>query len=249
MSDCVRRVRLTIEYDGAHYAGWQRQINAPSVQGAVEHALLKLTGEPISIIGASRTDAGVSALCQVAHFDTRASIPGDKFAYALNTRLPRDIRVSASMDAPNDFHARFLAKGKHYRYLIYNAPHASAILRDRAAHAIYPLDADLMRAEAADMVGTHDFRAFAASGSVVKDTVRQVFSTSVNRDGALIQMDIIGNGFLYNMVRILAGTLIDVGGGKLSRGAVKRAIETGDRLALGATAPAAGLTLMEVFYA
>lgn len=244
----LRRVRLTIEYDGTNYSGWQRQENAPSVQAALERAVYLLTGETVVITGASRTDAGVHALSQVAHFDTRSGIPGDKFSFAMNTRLPRDIRVRASSDAEINFHARFDARGKHYRYLIHNAPHASALNRDRSAHAVYPLNDARMREEIADAVGTHDFKAFAASGSIVKNTVRTIWSASVARENETVQIDLSGDGFLYNMVRILAGTLLSVGGGRMEPGAIGRAIQSLDRLDLGPTAPACGLTLMEVFY-
>ena len=200
------------------------------------------------VTGASRTDAGVHALGQVAHFDTSSRIPGDKFCFALNTVLPEDIRVSASCDTRPDFHARFDAQGKLYRYLIHNHAHASAIGRNTHAHAIYPLDEDMMHEEAQAAVGAHDFAAFAASGSVVKDTVRTIHEARVLRDGSEVEFLVRGNGFLYNMVRILAGTLIAVGGGKLAPGAINRALESKNRLDLGVTAPACGLTLMRVYY-
>ena len=153
----TRRIRLTVEYDGTAYAGWQRQINAVSVQQRLEEAVFKLTGEEAGVTGASRTDAGVHALGQVAHFDTSSRIPGDKFCFALNTVLPDDIRVSASCETRPDFHARFDAKGKLYRYLIHNHAHACAIERNTHAHAIYPLDEDLMHGEAQSAVGTPRF--------------------------------------------------------------------------------------------
>ena len=244
----TRRIRLTVEYDGTAYAGWQRQINAVSVQQRLEEAIFKLTGEAAGVTGASRTDAGVHALGQVAHFDTSSRIPGDKFCFALNTVLPDDIRVSASRETRPDFHARFDAKGKLYRYLIHNHAHACAIERNTHAHAIYPLDEDLMHEEAQQAVGTHDFAAFAASGSIVKDTVRTIHEARVLRDGNEVEFLVRGSGFLYNMVRILAGTLIAVGGGKMAPGAIQRAIESKNRLDLGVTAPAQGLTLMRVYY-
>ena len=239
---------MTVEYDGTNYAGWQRQANALAVQQVIEEALRRLTGEPIVLHGASRTDAGVHALGQSVHFDTDSRIPGDKFSFALNTMLPPDIRVSASEDAPEGFHARFSTVGKRYRYLFYDAPHAGALNRNTHAHSIYLLDDERMREEAKCLIGTHDFAAFAASGSVVKDTVRTIWRADVDRDGHDVRLVVEGSGFLYNMVRIIAGTLRDVGSGKLAPGALARAIETGDRLDLGVTAPAHGLTLMEVFY-
>ena len=245
----MRRIQLIIEYDGTRYAGWQRQSNALAVQQVIEEALSKLTGARVVLHGASRTDAGVHALGQCAHFDTESRIPGEKFSYAVNTMLPPDIRVSRSLDAPEDFHARFSARGKRYRYLFYDAPHAGALNRLTHAHSIYPLDDRSMQAEAGALIGTHDFSAFAASGSVVRDTVRTIWRAEVCRDGHDVMLIVEGNGFLYNMVRIIAGTLRDIGSGKLERGALARAIETGNRLDLGVTAPAHGLTLMEVFYA
>ena len=244
----ARRIRMIVEYDGTNYAGWQRQANALAVQQVVEEALTKLTQTPVVITGASRTDAGVHALGQTVHFDTESRIPAEKFAYALNTMLPADVRIRRSEDIDDDFHARFSTRGKRYRYLIYQNAHAGALNRNTHAHVIYPLDDDLMRREAQALVGTHDFAAFAASGSVVKDTVRTIYAVRLERRGDELELTVEGNGFLYNMVRIIAGTLISIGTGKLEPGAFARAIETGDRLVLGVTAPAHGLTLMEVFY-
>jgi len=244
----MRKIHLIVEYDGTDYAGWQRQSNAITVQEWLEKAVKKLTGETVCVHGASRTDAGVHALGQSAHFETKSRIPADKFSFALNTILPPDIRVSKSEEVGEDFHSRFSGKGKRYRYLFYAAPHAGALNRRTHAHVIYPRDVNKMAAEAQDLVGTHDFGAFAASGSVVKDTVRKIYRAEVTVNGPEIQLIIEGNGFLYNMVRIIAGTLIGVGSGKIEPGAFKRAIESGSRLDLGITAPAHGLTLMEVFY-
>jgi tRNA pseudouridine38-40 synthase len=242
------RIRLDVEYDGVHYAGWQRQENALAVQQVIEDALHKLLKTPVILTGASRTDAGVHALGQVAHFDTFARIPPDKYSYALNTILPPNIRVWSSEAVPDDFHARFSAVGKKYRYQIKSSPHAGALARNTHAHVIYPLVDDLMLREAWSLVGTHDFAAFAASGSVVRDTVRTIYAVSLSRSGDELTLLITGNGFLYNMVRIIAGTLISVGAGKLEPGAFTRALASGSRLDLGITAPAHGLTLMEVYY-
>lgn len=242
------RIKLTIEYDGTNYAGWQRQENALAVQQVIEDALTKLTKTKVVIQGASRTDAGVHALGQIAHFDTESRIPADKYCYALNTMLPADIRISASEAADEDFHARFSTAGKLYRYQILSAHHAGALTRNTHAHVIYPLDDALMRDELASLIGTHDFAAFAASGSIVKDTVRTIYTADLYRKGSEITLFVSGNGFLYNMVRIIAGTLISIGTGKLEPGAFSRAIEGKSRLDLGVTAPAHGLTLMEVFY-
>lgn len=244
----MRRIHLIVEYDGTNYAGWQRQSNAMTVQEQLERAVLKLTGESVCVSGASRTDAGVHAMGQSAHFDTESRIPADKFSFALNTILPPDIRVTTSEEVSPEFHSRFSGKGKRYRYLIHAAPHAGALNRLTHAHVIYPLNVEAMRAEACDLIGTHDFGAFAASGSVVKDTVRTIWRADIQQNGTEIALYVEGNGFLYNMVRIIAGTLIGVGSGKIECGAFRRAIESGSRLDLGVTAPAHGLTLMEVFY-
>ena len=242
------RIKLTLEYDGTAYAGWQRQENALAVQQVIEEALTKLTRARVVIAGASRTDAGVHALGQTAHFDTESRIPPDKYAFALNTMLPADIRIRKSEAVSEDFHARFSNKGKRYRYLIYQSPHAGALNRNTHAHVIYPLDDEKMRRELTALIGTHDFAAFAASGSVVKDTVRTIYSASLARRGDELELLVEGSGFLYNMVRIIAGTLISVGAGRLEEGAFARAIQSGNRLDLGVTAPAHGLTLMEVYY-
>lgn len=242
------RIKLTIEYDGTAYAGWQRQENALAVQQVIEEALTKLTRARVVIAGASRTDAGVHALGQTAHFDTESRIPPDKYAFALNTMLPADIRIRKSEAVSEDFHARFSNKGKRYRYLIYQSPHAGALNRNTHAHVIYPLDDEKMRRELTALIGTHDFAAFAASGSVVKDTVRTIYNASLTRRGDELELLMEGSGFLYNMVRIIAGTLISVGAGRLEEGAFARAIQSGNRLDLGVTAPAHGLTLMEVYY-
>ena len=242
------RIQLILEYDGTGYAGWQRQNNALTVQEVLERALFKLTGSDIRVLGASRTDAGVHAYGQSVHFDSFNSIPPEKYSYALNTILPDDVRVVASRRVAESFHARFSACGKRYQYSIWDGNHAPAINRNTMEHSIYALDEKLMSDEAGYLIGRHDFAAFAASGSAVRDTFREIYSAGVARNGKRLTLDISGTGFLYNMVRIIAGTLMSVGSGKLEPGAIKRAIESGNRLDLGPTAAAKGLALMEVFY-
>ena len=243
-----RRYKLIVEYDGTGYCGWQRQLNGPSVQQELEEALSRLTHERVSVTGSSRTDAGVHAMGLCAHFDSATRIPADKIAFALNTMLPPDIRVRESSAAPEGFHARFAASGKVYTYTFFNARHANAVGRLYSALVPLPLDAEKMNEEAQALLGTHDFAAFAASGSVVKSTVRTIYRVKVERSGDYVTLTVLGNGFLYNMVRIIAGTLMEVGTGKRESGAIARAIETGDRLSLGQTAPAQGLTLQRVLY-
>lgn len=242
------KVLLTIEYDGTAYCGFQRQLNGPSIQQALEKALARLCGGPVGIVGASRTDAGVHALGQRAHFDLQASIPVDKLPFALNPLLPRDIRVTAAQAVPDSFHARFDARGKVYRYLIHNRRHASALMRNFAAHAALPLDLEAMRRAAQALPGRHDFAAFQAAGGTARTTVRTIRSLRLERREDLIELTVEGDAFLYNMVRIIAGTLIAVGQGKLPEDAFLRAIGSGDRLALGPTAPAQGLTLVRIYY-
>lgn len=243
-----RRFYLIVEYDGTAYCGWQRQINGPSVQQTLEEALARLTGESISVTGSSRTDAGVHAMGLCAHFDSATRIPAEKIAFALNTMLPEDIRIRESGPAPEGFHARYSAAGKVYRYRFYNSRHDCAIGRQYAAHVPLVLDERRMHEEAQALCGTHDFAAFAASGSVAKSTVRTIYRVQVMRRGDEVELMILGDGFLYNMVRIIAGTLMEVGTGKRETGAIADAIETGDRLKLGQTAPAKGLALMRVLY-
>ena len=244
----LRRYKLIVEYDGTDYCGWQRQINGPSVQQTLEETLSRLTGETIAVTGSSRTDAGVHAMGLCAHFDSATRIPAEKIAFALNTMLPPDIRVRESGAAPEGFHARYSACGKVYRYRFFNSRHDCAIGRQYAAHVPLRLDVERMNEEAQALCGTHDFEAFAASGSVVKSTVRTIYRVQVKRLGDEVELLVLGDGFLYNMVRIIAGTLMEVGTGKREPGAIAKAIETRDRLALGQTAPAKGLTLMRVLY-
>jgi len=247
----MRNIKLTIEFDGTAYHGWQSQTNAVTVQDTVTAAVNTLTGEECSLTGSSRTDAGVHALGYVCNFHTRSVIPADKFAFALNTLLPEDIVIKDSQEVPDDFHARFSARGKTYRYLIYNSVFPTAIMRNRAYHIYYPLDITAMQAAASHFAGTHDFYAFSAAGRSVKTTVRTITSATVTRlvqDDNLIAFEITGDGFLYNMVRIIAGTLIEVGIGKLKPDDIPDLIAGMDRRKAGRTAPAHGLYLVEVFY-
>lgn len=242
------RVRITIEYDGTNYAGWQTQKNAVTVQETIETAIFEATGETVRITGAGRTDAGVHALGQVAHFDITMPIPAEKLSYVLNLVLPEDIRVRESIGVQEEFHARRDAKAKHYRYAIYNAPHASALYRNMTAHVRQPLDVEKMKVAANFLVGQHDFAAFQATGSNLKGTVRTIYSLQVTQIAENIYIDITGNGFLYNMVRIIAGTLIEIGKGQKQPGDMATILAGVERKYAGATAPARGLTMMSVYY-
>lgn len=244
----TRRIRIIVEYEGTAYVGWQLQSNGISVQQCLNEALFRVTGEPIRVHGSGRTDSGVHARAQVAHFDTEARMPADKIAVAVNMHLPHDIRVLHSEETNADFHARFTAKEKSYRYTVQTGPHARVLTRHTALHVHAPLDISDMRAAANDALGAHDFAAFMSSGASVESTVRRVLYSDWSQRGDYLYYDVTGTGFLYNMVRILAGTMLDIGMGRLSPDALKRALESGNRADAGATAPAQGLCLMRVKY-
>lgn len=244
-----RRYRLRVAYDGTCFAGFQMQRGERSVQEELERALSKLyKRDRVVVHGASRTDAGVHALGQTVHFDAPGNIPAEKLSFALNTLLPEDLRVLESSEASQDFHARFSATGKVYRYGIYNARHYDPLLRLTHAHVPVPLDLPRMRKELEVVMGNHDFAAFAAAGSVARSTVRTLHRIEITGEAPCIHITVHGNAFLYNMVRILSGTLIDVGRGLAAPGAFRRALLSRSRLDLGITAPACGLTLLRVFY-
>ena len=244
----MKRILLTVEYDGTAYAGWQRQINGLAVQQVLEEALASACGHPVTVTGASRTDAGVHALDQKAHFDTGSSIPPDKFAFVLNTMLPPDIRIRESRQVPSAFHARFLTSGKTYNYRIWNARHASALKRNTHWHVPVPLEENLVRAALDTLPGRHDFAAFQAAGGTAKTTVRTIHSVRLETHGEEWVLTVSGDAFLYNMVRIIAGTAVEIGQKRFGPDAFVNAFETLDRLALGMTAPAHGLELTEVRY-
>ena len=245
----MRRIRLVLEYDGANYVGWQLQQNGVSVQQRLNEAIFSITGEPVQAHGSGRTDSGVHARAQVAHFDTNARMPAEKFAFALNAHLPRDIRVRYSDEVPGDFHARFSVEKKSYRYTVQTGAHPRVITRDTALHVHVPLDLARMRQSAADVLGEHDFAAFCSAGACVERTVRTLFRSEWTADGAYLYYDVTANGFLYNMVRILVGTMLDIACGRLEPSALLRALNGGARSDLGATAPARGLALTRVEYA
>lgn len=242
------RVMLTVEYEGTNYAGWQRQKNALSVQQVLEEAVLAATGREVRMVGAGRTDAGVHALGQCAHFDIETTIPPEKLSYALNLVLPEDIRVRESRRVPDGFHVLRDAHRKHYRYAIYNAEHACAVNRQVYAHVRQPLDEKQMQAAAMYLKGKHDFASFQAAGSPVMDTVRTIYAIEVRRVGECVYLDVIGNGFLYNMVRIIVGTLLEIGKGRRPAGWMSDVLEAKDRSAAGPTAPAKGLVMVSVEY-
>ncbi len=244
----MRRIRLTIEYDGSDFAGWQRQPNGPTVQAAVEDALAQMTGVATVAHGAGRTDAGVHALGQVAHFDTDGNIPIVGFRRGLNQLLPRSISVVGAVEAAPDFDARRSARGKLYRYSIWNADARSARAARFRWHVARPLDLQAMRAAARPLIGRHDFAAFRAANCERKTTVRTLRRIDVTRAAERIDIEVEGDAFLKNMVRIIVGTLSEAGFGKLAPSDVARILASGDRTLAGPTAPALGLTLVRVNY-
>lgn len=246
----MKRVKLIIAYDGTNYCGWQKQINGITVEEIINEKLKELLGEEIQVIGASRTDSGVHALGNVAVFDTESRIPAEKISFALNQRLPEDITIQKSEEVPADFHPRFCNSTKTYEYKILNRRFDMPVLRLYTHFVYMPLDVEKMKKAAEYIVGEHDFKSFCSTGSQVSDTVRTIYSLDVSKDDAtdIISFRISGNGFLYNMVRIIAGTLIKVGLGVYPPEYVKDIIEARDRNAAGPKAPAKGLTLINIKY-
>lgn len=244
----MRNIKLILEYDGTNYVGWQMQPNGTSIQEVVQKAIAEITGEPdVRLVGSGRTDAGVHAAGQVAHFRTATEIPATDLVHAINTKLPEDIAVLHAEDVPDDFHARYSARSKTYRYTILNTPVRHPLERHRACFVRAPLDVAAMRRAAAALVGTHDFAAF-QSKPQGKASVRTVTRLDIVAEGPRIDIWISADGFLYNMVRAIAGTLIEVGLGKIPSEAVAELLESRDRSAAGPTAPPQGLCLMEVEY-
>lgn len=244
----MRRIRLIISYDGTDYVGWQVQPNGVSVQALLEKALYELTGETIRVEGSGRTDSGVHAKAQVAHFDTNARMDTGKFAVAMNMHLPPDIRVLYSEECDPSFHARFSAKRKQYAYTVQLGAHADVFHRLTSLHLHYMPDEAAMQRAAQAVLGTHDFNAFKCAGSSMENTVRTVTRSDWTREGNMLIYRVEGNGFLYNMVRILVGTMLEIGSGKRSETDMRSAIESGRRSDAGATAPAHGLCLERVIY-
>lgn len=242
------RYLLRVAYDGTEYCGWQIQPGLRTVEGTLKSALNKLMGTEVPMIGASRTDAGVHAEGNVAVFDCDTTIPADKIKYALNNMLPEDVVVVESKQVEDDFHPRHCDCKKTYQYRILNTPLPDPNRRRNTYFYRGSLDIAAMREAAGYIVGTHDFICFMAAGSQVKDTVRTVYSLELERENDVVTMTVQGNGFLYNMVRIIAGTLIMVGRGQIKPQEVKNIIDKRDRREAGPTAPAKGLTLKVIEY-
>jgi tRNA pseudouridine38-40 synthase len=244
----ARRFKLTIEYDGTDFFGWQRQDGLRTVQGTLEDGVRELVGESVEVRGAGRTDAGVHAEGQVASFTLASRIPTHGLQRGLNSLLPPDVVVVDAAEVDPAFDARFSARGKVYRYRIWNHFTRSAKHHRAAWHFRPVLDLEAMRAAAAALCGEHDFRGFRASDCDRRNTVRVIRRFSITRQGALVDIEVEATAFLKNMVRILAGTLADVGRGKLDQATVQEVLATGDRTRGGVTAPPQGLTLVRVIY-
>ncbi len=244
----MRCLKLTIAYDGTNYVGWQRQATGVSVQQLIEHAFEPIAGEAPAVAGAGRTDAGVHALGQVASVRIETMLPPPTLRRALNFRLPPDVRVLHLEDAPPDFHARFQATGKRYRYRLATASVLSPFDRWFVWHAPGHNDVDGMRRAAARLVGCHDFASFQAAGADADDTVRTIRELTIREGAAELVFDIEGDGFLRHMVRAIVGTLVDIGAGRRPPDSMGEILAAHDRQAAGRTAPAQGLTLVEVTY-
>lgn len=242
------KVLLTIQYDGTRYHGWQVQPNAVTVQQTLQDALEKVSGYRPSVTGCSRTDTGVHARRFYCTLERPERLTAPQLIRALNATLPKDIAVLACRDVAEDFHPRYSAKGKRYVYYIRNSAVRSAFGSEHSLHIQSTLDINVLQKTASLFVGTHDFSAFCSAGSSVEDKCRTVTRSEIHRDGDLVTYTVEADGFLYNMVRIFVGTLLDVHAGRLTNDEVKSALETGDRGLAGATAPPHGLFLDEVFY-
>ena len=244
----MKRVGLIVAYDGTNYCGWQIQPNGVTIQGVLNDTLSQLLGEKIEVMGASRTDAGVHALGNVCVFDTNARMPADKISFALNQFLPEDIRIQLSEEVEPDFHPRYCDSEKTYEYRILNRKFPVPTERLYTYFYHYHLDVEKMREATSYLIGQHDFASFCGSGAQVKSTIRTITSMSVERDSDIITIRISGTGFLYNMVRIISGTLIEIGNGQYPPERMKDILDACDREAAGPTAPAKGLTLMGIRY-
>ena len=244
----MRNIKLVIEYDGKSFNGWQKQPNKLNIQGEIEKAIGEITGEEIELIASGRTDAGVHSLGQVANFKTNSKIDIEKFPYAINSKLKKSIVIKSAEEVTERFHSRYSVHSKTYRYTINNSKFGTALYRDMEYHFPIKLDENKMQEAAKYFEGEHDFKAFKASGTSSKSSVRIIYKAVVKRQDDRVIIELTGNGFLYNMVRIIAGTLVDVGIGKIEPEEIKNIIEEKDRKKAGKTLPARGLCLLEVQY-
>lgn len=244
----MRNIKLIIEYDGKKFGGWQKQPNKLNIQGEIEKAIEEITGEAVELNASGRTDAGVHSLGQTANFKTNSEIDISKMAIAINSKLKQSIRIIKAEEVDEKFHARYSCKGKKYKYVINNSKYGSAIYRDLEYHMPIKLNVEAMQKGIKYFEGEHDFKGFKASGTSSKSSVRTIYSAKVIEDGERIIVEIEGNGFLYNMVRIISGTIVDVGLGKIKPEEIPEIIESKDRTRAGKTLPPQGLYLVEVYY-
>ena len=244
----MRNIKLTIEYDGKDFNGWQKQPTKLNIQGTIEQAIKIVTGEEVDLMASGRTDAGVHAFGQVANFKTNSNIPIEKIPIALNSNLKKSIRIISAEEVDERFHSRLTCKRKTYRYVINNSEFSSAIYRNLETHIPQKLDIEKMKQAAKYFEGEHDFKAFKASGTSSKSSVRTIYKAEVYQEGDRIMIELTGNGFLYNMVRIIAGTLVEVGFGKIEPNTIPEIIENKKRENAGKTLPPNGLYLMKVIY-
>ena len=245
----MKNIKLIIEYDGRKFNGWQKQPNNPNIQGEIENAIFEITGERVELIASGRTDRGVHALAQVANFKIESEkLPIEKFAIALNSKLKNSIRIKSAEEVDERFHSRYSVHSKTYRYVINNSEFGTAIFREFEYNFPIKLDVEKMNQAIQYFVGEHDFKGFKASGTSSKSSVRIIYDAKVYQDGDRVTIEITGNGFLYNMVRIISGTLLDIGIGKIKPEEILEIIESKDRTRAGRTLPAHGLYLVKVEY-
>ena len=249
----MRNIKLVIEYDGKDFNGWQKQPNKLNIQGTIEKAIEQITGEEVDLMASGRTDAGVHAIGQVANFKTNSNIPIEKFAIAINTNLKKSILIKSAEEVDEKFHSRLTCKRKTYRYVINNSKIGSAIYRNLETHIPMSLDIEKMREAIKYFEGEHDFKAFKASGTSSKSSVRTIYKAEIIEkigiDGEKrIYIELTGNGFLYNMVRIISGTLVEVGLGKIEPKEIPNIIKSAKRENAGKTLPPQGLFLVKVEY-
>lgn len=244
----MKNIKLTLEYDGTHFCGWQRQTGRRTVEGVLNQTLSKVLGGDIAVIGSGRTDARVHALGQVANFKTASPVPVEKIPRAVNAYLPADVAILSAEEVPPGFHARYGQKRKTYLYKIHSGRVESPLLRNRAHHEYRPLDEDAMRAALAPLMGPHDFRGFMSAGSQVENTVRTLYRGEISREKALLLIELEGNGFLYNMVRRIVGVLIEIGCGEKPIRETQAILDTGDAHRSRRLADPQGLYLKSVLY-
>jgi tRNA pseudouridine38-40 synthase len=244
----MKKILLTIEYDGTGFAGWQLQVNGITIQQKMEEALARVLGHPVRLHSSGRTDAGVHARGLTVHFSTDRDLPMAAFRDGVNRHLPHEISVRRAVEVPADFHARLNARGKWYRYSIFQSSVRSPLASRFAWHIRAPLNLEAMRSGADRFVGYHDFAAFRASGCEARTSMREIFAVDLSRDEDMLRIDVQGKGFLRNMIRIMVGTLVEIGLGKRSAQDVDLLLQQGSRIQAGFTAPSHGLCLMEVWY-